>query len=171
MRSSHLVALAGTALALVLAAARAQDLPTPEAGPTMGLGSLPGDNASGTAGPRVADTAALRIEITIASACSVDREPVPAFPGGAADGTAGVAIDCTNGLPYLLALDTAGDASIPYRLSSDPGRRGVRTDRPGVDTVPGRGTGVPVTIPLYAPAVPPARGQHVLSPIRLTVAY
>ncbi|MBW8727666.1 MAG: spore coat protein U domain-containing protein [Inquilinus limosus] len=179
MRSSHLVTLAGIAIVLVVAAncawlpVRAQEAPGPSvgSGPSVGLGSLPGDNAPGTAGPRIAGASALRITITIRTACSVDRDALLTFPdlapaGGAVDGTGSVAIDCTNGLPYLLALD-AGGAVIPDRLYSDPGRRGVWGDRPGI------GTGAPVTVPLHLRATPPAAGgagrDH--APARLTVAY
>ncbi|MFE0754054.1 spore coat protein U domain-containing protein [Inquilinus sp. NPDC058860] len=179
MRSSYLLALAGTAL--VLAAgwpppARAQEIPAGP-GPTVGLGGLPGDNAPGTAGPRVAGASALRIAITIETACSVDRDARLTFPGlapggAAVDGAGSVAIDCTRGLPYLLALDAGAAPAIPARLYSDPGRRSVWGDRPGVDTVPGSGTGAPVTVPLYARAAPAAgapAGDR--APVRLTVAY
>ncbi|MGO1080920.1 spore coat protein U domain-containing protein [Inquilinus sp. CA228] len=185
MRSSHLVALAGIAIALVLAAswawlppARAQEAATGGPGPSIGLGSLPGDNAPGTAGPRIAGISALRIAITIQTACRVDRDAVLSFPGltpggGAVDGTGSVAIDCSNGLPYLLALDAGGGApAIPFRLYSDPDRKSVWGDRPGIDTVPGHGTGNPVTVPLYARAAPAAGGPAGdRAPVRLTVAY
>lgn len=186
MRSSHLVTLAGTAIALVLAAswaclppARAQEVAANGPGPSIGLGSLPGDNAPGTAGPRIAGTSALRITITIETACSVDRDAALTFPGlapggGAIDGAGSVDVDCTKGLPYLLALDTGGDApAIPYRLYSDPGRRSVWGDRSGIDTVPGSGTGAPVTVPLYGRIVAPAAGHAVgdRGPVRFTVAY
>jgi hypothetical protein len=184
MRSSHLVALAGIAIALVLAAswawlppARAQEAPAGGPGPSVGLGSLPGDNAPGTAGPRVGGISALRIAITIRTACSVDRDALLTFPGpapagGAVDGTGNVAIECSAGLPYLLALD-AGAPAVPYRLYSDPGRQSVWGDRPGIDTVPGRGTGAPVTVPLYGRATAPVAGHAVgdRGPVRLTIAY
>ncbi|WP_225773557.1 spore coat protein U domain-containing protein [Inquilinus sp. Marseille-Q2685] len=181
MRSSYLIALAGTAIALVLAAgwlpARAQEAPQQGPAPTAGLGALPGDNAPGTAGPRVAGASALRIAIPIEPACSVDRDARLTFPGlapggGAVDGAGSVAIDCTRGLPYLLALDAGGAPAVPTRLYSDPGRRSVWGDRPGIDTVPGSGTGAPVTVPLYARAAPAAgapAGDR--APVRLTVAY
>lgn len=183
MRSSTLVALAGTAVALVLAAswawlppARAQEAP----GPSTGLGALPGDNAPGTAGPRTIGASALRITITIENACSVDRGAALTFPalapgGATVDGTGSVAIDCTKGLAYLLALDAAagGTPVLPYRLYSDPDRRSVWGDRAGIDTVPGSGTGAPVTVPLYGRAAAPAAGHAVgdRGPVRLTVAY
>ncbi|WP_342238374.1 Csu type fimbrial protein [Inquilinus sp. OTU3971] len=185
MRSSHLVAPAGLAIALVLAAswawlppARAQEAPAGGPGPSVGFGSLPGDNAPGTAGPRVAGISALRIAITIQTACSVDRDALVTFPGPAPagrtiDGTGSVAIECSAGLPYLLALDAGGGApAIPFRLYSDPGRRSVWGDRPGIDTVPGRGTGNPVTVPLYG-RITPAAGAPVgdRATVRLTVAY
>lgn len=187
MRPSHLVALAGTAIALVLAAswawlppARAQEAP----GPTVGLGSLPGDNAPGTAGPRTRGVSTLHITITIETACRVDRGAVLTFPAPAAgsrvvdgrmlEGTGSVDIDCTKGLPYLLALDAGGGVPVlPYRLYSDPGRQNVWGDRAGIDTVPGSGTGEPVTIPLYGRATAPAAGHAVgdRGPVRFTVAY
>jgi len=182
MRSSHLVALAGTAIAMVLAAswawlppARAQEAP----GPTVGLGSLPGDNAPGTAGPRTRGLSTLHITITIETACSVDRGAVLTFPAPAAgsrvvDGTGSVDIDCTKGLPYLVALDAGGGVPVlPYRLYSDPGRESVWGDRAGIDTVPGSGTGEPVTVPLYGRATAPAAGHAVgdRGPVRFTVAY
>ncbi|WP_395673884.1 spore coat protein U domain-containing protein [Inquilinus sp.] len=190
MRSSHLVTLAGTAVALVVAAsgdwlpARAQEATALQPGPSVGLGSLPGDNAPGFAGPRIAGTSALRITITIQTACSVDRDAAVTFPGlapggGALDGrtvegTGSVDVDCTRGLPYLLALDAGGDApAIPYRLYSDPGRQSVWGDRPGIDTVPGSGTGAPVTVPLYGRTIAPATSHAVgdRGPVRFTVAY
>lgn len=197
MRSSHLVTLAGTAIALVVAAscawlppARAQEAtaeqpgPSVGSGPSVGLGSLPGDNAPGFAGPRIAGTSALRITITIQTACSVDRDAAVTFPGltpgggapggVAIDGTGSVAVDCTKGVPYLLALDAGGDApAIPTRLYSDSDRRSVWGDRSGIDTVPGSGTGAPVTVPLYGRTVAPAGGQTVgdHGPVRFTVAY
>ncbi|MDR6294121.1 MULTISPECIES: Csu type fimbrial protein [Inquilinus] len=207
MRTSHLITLAGTALALVIAvawlalpAARAQGIPTPlvpqGATQTNGLGGLPGDNRSDTGvvrSPRIAGLSALRIEITIRTACSVDQDAALAFPAWkpgdrTVDGAAAVAIDCSAGLPYLVALDAGGGATeagrrlsapgrgapaMPYQLYSDPGRLSVWGDRPGIDTLPGHGTGVPVTIPVYARAVPPARGQPATyrDLVRLTVAY
>lgn len=191
MRSSHLVTLAGTAIALVLAAswaclppARAQEAVAEGSGPTVGLGSLSGDNAPGIAGPRIAGTTALRISITIQTACSVDRDAAVTFPGLApgggtidgrtVDGTGSVDVDCSKGLPYLLALDAGGSApAIPTRLYSDPGRQSVWGDRSGIDTVPGSGTGAPVTVPLYGRIVAPAAGHAVgdRGPVRFTVAY
>jgi spore coat protein U-like protein len=205
MRTSHLITLAGAALALTLLAAwvctpaaRAQGIPAPlvPQGPvqTNGLGSLPGDNQSSAGvfgSPRVAGVSALRIEITIRTACSVDQDPDLVFPGWkpgdrTVEGAAAVAIDCSAGLPYLLALDggsAAGKAgrrlsatglpAMPYQLYSDPARRSVWGDRPGIDTLPGRGTGVPVTIPVYARAAPPAKGEPATyrDLVRLTVAY
>jgi len=200
MRSSHLVALAGAALALAMAAAQAQGIPTPlvpqGATQTDGLGSLPGDNQGDTGvfrSPRIAGISALRIEITIRTACSVDQDAALAFPAWkpgdrTVDGAAAVAIDCSAGLPYLVALDGGGGATeagrrlsalgrgapaMPYQLYSDPARLSVWGDRPGVDTLPGHGTGVPVTVPVYARAVPPAQGLPATYQdlVRLTVAY
>ncbi|KGM35385.1 spore coat protein U domain-containing protein [Inquilinus limosus] len=191
MRSSHLVALAGTAIALVLVAswawsppALAQEAVAGNPGPTVGLGSLPGDNTPGTAGPRTGGASTLHITITIETACSVDRGaaltfPAPA-PGGRAvdgrmlEGTGSVDIDCTKGLPYLLALDAgSGAPAMPYRLYSDPERRSVWGGRAGIDTVAGSGTGAPVTVPLYGRVTAPAAGHAVgdRGPLRFTVAY
>jgi spore coat protein U-like protein len=185
MRSSYLVALAGTAVALALAAscawlppARAQDVPGP--GPAVGLGSLPGDNApgfGGAASPRVRGVSTLHVTITILPTCSVDRGPELIFPSPAAgervvDGAGSIDIDCTKDLPYLLALDAGGAVpAAPYRLYSDPGRQSVWGDRAGIDTVPGSGTGAPVTVPVYgrAPAASHAAGAG--GPVRFTVAY
>ncbi|MGK9237263.1 hypothetical protein KXS07_36530 [Inquilinus limosus] len=139
---------------------RAQDAPTEPQGPspTVGLGSLPGDNtARGTLlSARIAGIAALHVEITIAAGCSIGRDVVPAVPGPWPDGKAAdvagsIAINCTSGLPYLLALDTAS----------------------GIETIPGRGTGAPVSVPFHARATVPAGRQPAASnaPIRLTVAY
>lgn len=197
MRPSRLASLAGAALALAMLAAgstaQAQAIrAVPGPGPSTGLG-VSGSGVFGAAGGRYGPMSTLRVTVTISAACSVSRDAALAFPAwrpgdAAIDAKAAIAIDCSAGLPYLVAFDRGAAPSatgrrlsgsdtnapaMPYQLYSDPDRRSVWGDRPGVDTLGGHGTGAPVAIPVYGRAAPPPRGRPATYQdlVRLTVAY
>lgn len=107
-------------------------------------------------------TTTMSVSVVVKAECKV-RSPELDMGNGSllgvsAAGTASIAVECTNSVPYQIGLD-AGDVAgstvasrmmsgtnpshkLSYNIYTDAQRSTVWGNTPGVDTVPGLGTGV-----------------------------
>lgn len=131
--------------------------------PLATLALLPGLAQAATA------TTTFPVSTTVLTACTVTAQPLVFSsynPTSASntDGTTTVAVLCTSGTPYSVALDkgtsgssvtarrmvlTAGSDLLPYQLFSDSGRSSNWGSTVGTDAVAGSATGVAQTLTIY----------------------
>ena len=138
-------------------------------------------------------TGSFNVTMTINGECVLQSAGTVAFPASgvlstAKDATGTLSVQCTNSLPYTVALDAgtgagattaarkmsgAGGSSITYSLYRDAARTLVWGSTAGTDTAAGTGTGSAQSLTVYGRAPSqstPAAGSYA-DTIQVTITY